>query len=822
MKTVAVAVLLCALAILVGVQPASAQVPAFEHVFTIVFENEEATDVIGNPSAPYLNQLANTYGLATNAYAVTHPSLPNYMALTSGTTAFTDDCIGCLTTAPSIADRLEAAGRSWTAYMEDLPGGCGTSDSGLYVAKHNPFAHYANIAGNATRCAGHIAPFSRFLPDLWANTLASYVWITPNLCNDMHDCSIATGDAWLASIAPQILSSPAFANSVLIVIFDEGTSTTNGGGQIPLVIASPWTPAGFRSSTPVDHYSVLRTIEDAWSLAPLGASASATAMSEFFPASAPVSAAEQVVYATDATIVGAGWSKVSDPTAASFTKLASPDLGAAAIGAPLANPSSYVEADFTANAGTRYRVWLRMHARADSKWNDSVFVQFSDSVDAQGSAIYRIGTSGGYVVNLWTCATCQSFGWGWQRNAYWLADSGDVWFPARGTHRIRIQVREDGVEIDQIVISSSQYASNPPGPVSDDSTIVPKAGGGPPPPSPPPPSPPPPSPPPPPSGGSTPHTGMPFAIPGTITAADFDDGGEDVAYHDTTPGNNGGAYRVTDDVDLQPSSEGGFNVGWVAPGEWLNYSVAVAAGGSYTVTFRVASPGGGGSFHLEMNGADMTGAITIPVTDDWQVWQDVTRTVTLAAGAQIAKVVMDAPGTGSSSVGNFLSIGFVAASSSFPSSTPFSGSPIPLPGVIEAEQFDNGGEGVAYHDLSPGNSGGWYRSTDVDIEPASSGGFDVGWVSAEEWLNYTVNVTSAGTYTFVFRVASSGAGGTFHVETNRVDVSGAIAVPDTGDWQAWRTITRSIALNAGVQQLRLVMDTPGVNAVGNFDSIAVQ
>jgi len=491
-------------------------------------------------------------------------------------------------------------------------------------------------------------------------------------------------------------------------------------------------------------------------------------------------------------------------TSGAGSKLSTADLGAAALASPLASPSSHVEATFTAAAATRYGVWLRMHAQGDSKWNDSVLVQFSDSVDAQGNAVYRIGTTSAYVVNLWPCAACQSVGWGWQRNAYWLADSGDVWFPTGGTHRIRIQLREDGAEIDQIVISPSRFASAAPGPVSGDATIVPKSG------SVTPPAPPPPT-------RAQPFTGAPAAVPGVVAASDFDRGGDGIAYHDSSAGNAGGVYRAGD-VDLQASTDGGFNVGWVAPGEWLQYTVNVAAAGTYSVTFRVASPGWGGSFHLEMNGLNVTGALAVPATGDWQAWQSVTRVVALAAGTQTARLVFDAAG-GGGGVGNFNAIRFTTASPT--ASSPYSGTAIALPGVIQAEQFDNGGEGIAYHDNTSGNAGGALRSTDVDLEPASSGGYDVGWISAGEWLQYTVNVASAGDYSFAFRVAALGVGGTFHVEVNGMNVTGVVAIPDTGDWQAWQTVSKPVPLSAGTQTLRIVMDRDGANGVGNLDSITV-
>jgi hypothetical protein len=184
-----------------------------------------------------------------------------------------------------------------------------------------------------------------------------------------------------------------------------------------------------------------------------------------------------VIYASDvspANIHGA-WSQVADATAAASIKLSNPDAGAAALTSPLASPADYFDASFQALSGTRYRVWLRMHATGDSKWNDSLFVQFSDSTDGSGNAIYRTGTTGGLLVNLATDSTGTSEqGWGWQRNAYWLSDTGDVWFQNSGPHTIRVQVREDGAEVDQIVISPLTYATNPPGPVANDHTIVAK------------------------------------------------------------------------------------------------------------------------------------------------------------------------------------------------------------------------------------------------------------------------------------------------------------------------------------------------------------
>jgi acid phosphatase len=469
------------LALFLGALPslADAQVPSFTHVFVIVMENHEYEDIIGSPSAPYVNALAQQYGVARSDFAVTHPSLPNYMALTAGGTFFPDDCVGCTTAAVNLFDRIEASGRTWTAYMEDMPAPCTTTDSGLYVARHNPFVHYSDIVGNAARCSNGVVPFSRFSSDLSANSLSSFVWITPNVCNDMHDCPVATGDAWLQSLVPQILQSPAFANSVLFIVWDEGTTTAGGGGHIPLIVASPMTPAGTQVGQAATHYSLLRTIEDAWGLSPLGQSASAAALSGFFPqppTTPGTRAADIVIHAADvpATAVHGMWSAAADPTAADGVKLGTPDNGWATTSAPIAAPADYVDVTFNANANTPYTFWLRMQALNNSKWNDSVWVQFSDAT-AGGSAAYPLNSTSALCVNLATDSTAASDrAWGWQHGCYWLSQAATISFASSGAHTLRIQVREDGVQFDQIVLSPSTYLNAAPGLLSNDQTIVAK------------------------------------------------------------------------------------------------------------------------------------------------------------------------------------------------------------------------------------------------------------------------------------------------------------------------------------------------------------
>lgn len=261
---------------------AAPAVPRFGRVITIVMENKELGQIIGSRSAPFINRLAAQYGLATNYTGIRHPSLPNYMALTGGATFFTTNCARCKVSARNIADQVFGSGRRWTAYMESMPAACGRTDTRLYRQKHNPFVHYSDIVDNRTRCRNHVVPLTRFASDLRAGRLSQYVWVTPNMCSDMHDCRIATGDAWLSRFVPQILRSSAFSNGVLFLLWDEGRTNIGGGGRIPAVIVSRWTPAGFRSASPANHYSVLRTIEDAWRMGHLGRAAQARALSEFF------------------------------------------------------------------------------------------------------------------------------------------------------------------------------------------------------------------------------------------------------------------------------------------------------------------------------------------------------------------------------------------------------------------------------------------------------------------------------------------------------------------------------------------------------------
>ena len=272
--------------------PPAPAVPSFSHVFVIVMENHEYGSIIGSSAAPYINSLASTYALATNYYGASHPSLPNYLALTAGSTfGVASDCTTCYVSATNIADQVEATGRSWKAYMEDMPSPCFTGASaGNYAMKHNPFMYYNDIRTNAARCAGHVVPFSQFGADMSSGQVPNLVWITPNMCNDMHDCAVSAGDGWLRSVVPTITASAAFRNGgALFITWDEGSSSAgccsdSWGGRVATLVISPRVISGFRSSVAENHYGLLRTIEDGFHLAHLGAAgwSSSTPLREYF------------------------------------------------------------------------------------------------------------------------------------------------------------------------------------------------------------------------------------------------------------------------------------------------------------------------------------------------------------------------------------------------------------------------------------------------------------------------------------------------------------------------------------------------------------
>jgi hypothetical protein len=229
----------------------ASDLPSPAHVVVIVFENKDATQINAS-SAPEYTALGQRYARLASYFAVTHPSLPNYLALVSGSThGITNDCTMCSVTGDSIGDQLTRAGRSWAAYAEGFPSGAG------FAKKHVPFLYFRTGAS-------HVRPLSRFDPQ----NLPDFAFVVPNLCHDMHDCSIATGDAWLRRFVRPLLGA---RDTVIFVVFDEGT-----GGNHVAALALGTAVRPHAVFTPrVDHYGMLRTIESMLSLRPLGAAAAA-------------------------------------------------------------------------------------------------------------------------------------------------------------------------------------------------------------------------------------------------------------------------------------------------------------------------------------------------------------------------------------------------------------------------------------------------------------------------------------------------------------------------------------------------------------------
>jgi phosphatidylinositol-3-phosphatase len=288
----------------------------FNYVVVIVMENQGLGDIIHNPVAPFLNQLASSNSLATNYTAINHPSLPNYLSLVSGQDFGSwskTDCNpgpGCSAGgAPNIVDSLENRGLSWKSYMEDYPSSCGShcspgncflgdTGTGQYAARHNPFVYFDDIVNSTARCSkivpanssGRGTPDDLFLSDLGSpSTATNLMWLTPNLCNDMHDCPTSTGDTYLSQLVPNILNSTLFTHqkAALFITFDEGNGfcPLNGSSQdcVYAIWAGPVAKTNFQSANHYNHYSFLKTLETNWRLPSLTSNdRSATPMTEFF------------------------------------------------------------------------------------------------------------------------------------------------------------------------------------------------------------------------------------------------------------------------------------------------------------------------------------------------------------------------------------------------------------------------------------------------------------------------------------------------------------------------------------------------------------
>ncbi len=250
------------------------------HIAVVLLENAEYSDVIGSSAAPFINGLAHRYGLARQMYAISHPSLPNYLALTAGSTfGISSDCSSCSAPGAGLPGQLDRRGISWKAYMENLPHPCFKGASaGDYAKKHDPFMYYRALVSRRTDCA-RVVPLDQLAADERADRLPAFIWITPNLCHDMHDCALSTADHFLARLLPPLLARLGH-DGLLFLTWDEG-STNDGccrlaaGGHIVTIVAGPGARRKGRLRTPVDHYSLLQTVEDLFGVSRLRGAACA-------------------------------------------------------------------------------------------------------------------------------------------------------------------------------------------------------------------------------------------------------------------------------------------------------------------------------------------------------------------------------------------------------------------------------------------------------------------------------------------------------------------------------------------------------------------
>lgn len=276
--------------------PVPSPLPAIDHVVLVVLENHSFSDVIGSPFMPYFNSLASQHSLAANYFADTHPSLPNYFVLTTGLQETNVDNFTGTVSDDNVVRALTAAGKSWRAYMESIPSAGYTGGDVLpYLKQHDPFVFLQDVLNSAQESA-NVVPFSQMASDLASGSLPNYSFVVPNAVDDAHDCAgqapscpdsgkLQQTDNWLKTNIDPLINSPAFANGVLIITWDEGNAndTANGGGQVATVLVGAHVKTGFQSITFFQHESTLRLMMDLLQVADHpGGSASAPSMGEFF------------------------------------------------------------------------------------------------------------------------------------------------------------------------------------------------------------------------------------------------------------------------------------------------------------------------------------------------------------------------------------------------------------------------------------------------------------------------------------------------------------------------------------------------------------
>ena len=255
--------------------------PHYRHVVWVWMENKGSGAIIGSRDAPFENRLARECGRAASYHGITHPSLPNYLAATGGSTfGVTDDAPPSdhPISGQSLFGQVEAAGLTWRAYEESMPSPCQLSQSGRYAVRHNPAAYFTDLRA---ACRLNDVGFDAFNRDIASGALPSFAFVTPDLCSDTHDCPVSTGDAWLRTWLTRVLAGPNYlaGDTVLILTWDEAEG---GGTTVPTMVVAPSVRPGTVVNQNLNHYSILRTTEDLLGLAPLRKAASASSMAPAF------------------------------------------------------------------------------------------------------------------------------------------------------------------------------------------------------------------------------------------------------------------------------------------------------------------------------------------------------------------------------------------------------------------------------------------------------------------------------------------------------------------------------------------------------------
>ena len=278
------------------------QAQTINHVVVVALENHGYDQVVGNGNMPYFNDLANTYGLATNYYANHHSSIGDYFRLTTGETITNESWFDARVSVDNMVRRLNAAGKTWKNYAESIPSaGYLGGSSGAYAKHHDPFAYFTDVIDDSSQAA-RIVPYSQLSADLASGSLPNFSFIQVNQLHNGHDCPnggsvcsdtdklIAT-DQWLSANLPQILNDPVFKqDGLLIVWYDEasGSDSTNGGGHVAVIFAGNYAKPGFRSATFYRHENLARTVMELLGVANFPGSAYyAASMGEFLQSAPP-------------------------------------------------------------------------------------------------------------------------------------------------------------------------------------------------------------------------------------------------------------------------------------------------------------------------------------------------------------------------------------------------------------------------------------------------------------------------------------------------------------------------------------------------------